>query len=182
MGSPGPRKPGASRQLRHGATACGHGDRRAGDHSRVPHGGARRTTRASACRAGARGLRLRGVRLSLRRFGFSAAAGPRLGRHTREPRAARVARRRRRAHVDDRSLRPQLRLACRRHRWKNAADALGAPLRAHVLSGWQSAYGVNEGGAVLVRPDGMVAARFTHMENDVERALARAFDMFRASA
>ncbi|WP_394838970.1 FAD-dependent oxidoreductase [Pendulispora rubella] len=62
--------------------------------------------------------------------------------------------------------------------WKNAADALGLPLRTHVLSGWQSAYGVKEEGAVLVRPDGVIAARFTQMESDAERALVRAFDIF----
>ncbi|RKH59417.1 FAD-dependent monooxygenase [Corallococcus aberystwythensis] len=35
------------------------------------------------------------------------------------------------------------------------------PLRIHEVQGWQHAYGVGDAGACLVRPDGMVAARWS---------------------
>lgn len=45
------------------------------------------------------------------------------------------------------------------------------PLRVHVVYGWQHAYGVGDGGACLVRPDGMVAARWNEPVPDAEHLL-----------
>ncbi|RKI30796.1 hypothetical protein D7Y27_38615 [Corallococcus sp. AB004] len=57
------------------------------------------------------------------------------------------------------------------------------PLRVHEVHGWQHAYGVGEGGACLVRPDGMVAARWAEPVRDAERVLDGVLEtlLFRAS-
>ncbi len=69
--------------------------------------------------------------------------------------------------------------------WRSAANRQGLPrIDVHVLgediadaegSSWMDVYGVGEGGAVLVRPDGYVAWRATSMPDDPARALADAF-------
>ncbi|MBN8226066.1 FAD-dependent monooxygenase [Corallococcus macrosporus] len=46
------------------------------------------------------------------------------------------------------------------------------PLRVHVVQGWQQAYGVGDGGACLVRPDGMVAARWAEPVGNAEQVLS----------
>ncbi|MDX8534531.1 FAD-dependent monooxygenase [Mesorhizobium sp. VK25A] len=75
-------------------------------------------------------------------------------------------------------------------RWRAAADRLredgGVPLSCHVLGssgdldasggGWSRAYGVGDGGAVLVRPDGFVAWRAPGAETDFEGRLVQALD------
>ncbi|WP_223637183.1 FAD-dependent oxidoreductase [Corallococcus sp. EGB] len=45
------------------------------------------------------------------------------------------------------------------------------PLRVHEVHGWQHAYGVGDVGACLVRPDGMVAARWSEPVVNAESAL-----------
>jgi len=47
------------------------------------------------------------------------------------------------------------------------------PLRTHAIAGhqWRSVYGVEPGGAVLVRPDGHVAWRAVHRVDDLAQAL-----------
>jgi hypothetical protein len=65
-------------------------------------------------------------------------------------------------------------------RWLEASQALaertGLALQAHHVDGWQSAYGVGASGASLVRPDGMVAARWSEAPSDAGRALSEALD------
>ncbi len=66
---------------------------------------------------------------------------------------------------------------------RSVADELGLSLRTHVLGpdgelvpqdrDWAQAFGVHEGGAVLVRPDAMVAWRSPHPAGDLAQALAR---------
>jgi putative polyketide hydroxylase len=69
--------------------------------------------------------------------------------------------------------------------WRSAAGRQGLPrIDVHVVGedvidaeqAWMNAYGVREGGAVLVRPDGYVAWRVASLPDDPARALARAFD------
>ena len=73
--------------------------------------------------------------------------------------------------------------------WKDAAARVAAPTRpalvAHVIGGgeiadpdgaWAPAYGVDDDGAVLVRPDGQVAWRSAGGADDPARALAAAMD------
>ncbi|CAM3954511.1 FAD-dependent monooxygenase [Corallococcus exiguus] len=57
--------------------------------------------------------------------------------------------------------------------WSDAGRRLAErmPLRVHEVQGWQHAYGVGEGGACLVRPDGMVAARWSEPVRDAEQVL-----------
>ena len=68
--------------------------------------------------------------------------------------------------------------------WRSAAGRQGLPrIDVHVIGEdvidpeqvWMNAYGVREGGAVLVRPDGYVAWRVASLPDDPARALARAF-------
>ncbi|GAB2721569.1 FAD-dependent monooxygenase [Kitasatospora kifunensis] len=72
--------------------------------------------------------------------------------------------------------------------WPAAASAVagewGVPLRVHSIGGpdgptdptggWAKAYGVTEAGAVLVRPDGVIAWRSPDAPHDVHAALRRA--------
>ncbi|WP_224371663.1 FAD-dependent oxidoreductase [Hyalangium versicolor] len=62
--------------------------------------------------------------------------------------------------------------------WLEASRALsertGVPLHAHLVDGWQGAYGVGSSGASLIRPDGMVAARWGEASGDAERLLSEA--------
>lgn len=69
-------------------------------------------------------------------------------------------------------------------RWRSATNQKGLPrIDVRVLgedlvdaeNSWMAAYGVEEGGAVLVRPDGYVAWRVASIPADPERALAEAF-------
>lgn len=69
--------------------------------------------------------------------------------------------------------------------WRSAANQNGLPrIDVRVLgedlvdaeNSWTAAYGVEEGGAVLVRPDGYVAWRVASAPADPEYALADAFD------
>lgn len=53
-------------------------------------------------------------------------------------------------------------------------DRTRLPLRIHAVNGWQRAHGVEDEGACLVWPDGMVAARWVGGSQDAERALAEA--------
>lgn len=68
--------------------------------------------------------------------------------------------------------------------WGRAGRRLAErmPLRIHEAPGWQHAYGVGEGGACLVRPDGMVAARWRGPAEDPKHVLAAALEelLFRA--
>ena len=68
--------------------------------------------------------------------------------------------------------------------WRTAASRHGMPrIDVQVLGedvvdpegSWMAAYGVGEGGAVFVRPDGYVAWRVASAPADLERALADAF-------
>src|SRR5690348_13147052 len=58
-----------------------------------------------------------------------------------------------------------------------AADRLGVPLNAHVVgdpqSGFADAYGISQAGAVLVRPDGVVAWRAVDAQTDPEVTMRR---------
>jgi 2-polyprenyl-6-methoxyphenol hydroxylase-like FAD-dependent oxidoreductase len=65
--------------------------------------------------------------------------------------------------------------------WTEAVDALdpGLPVRAEVLEGLDAtlvtdAFGLRAGGATLVRPDGVIAARWVDRPTDVTGALASA--------
>jgi putative polyketide hydroxylase len=62
--------------------------------------------------------------------------------------------------------------------WLDASEALskraGLALQAHRVDGWQSTYGVGASGASLIRPDGMVAARWSEASSDAERMLSEA--------
>jgi hypothetical protein len=74
--------------------------------------------------------------------------------------------------------------------WRAAADRLrkdgGIPLACHVFGAhgdlgdpeerWPHAYGVGDGGAVLVRPDGFVAWRAPSAEIDIEGRLVQVLD------
>jgi len=59
-----------------------------------------------------------------------------------------------------------------------AADQLGVPLEGHVIgdtaTGFSEAYGISRAGAVLVRPDGVVAWRAVGAQSEPGRALRRA--------
>lgn len=75
--------------------------------------------------------------------------------------------------------------------WRSAASQHGLPrINVWVLGedivdsedSWMAAYGVREGGAVLVRPDGYVAWRVASTPTDPERALADAFGQIFARA
>jgi putative polyketide hydroxylase len=76
-------------------------------------------------------------------------------------------------------------------RWRSAARQHGLPgIDVWVLGedivdaedSWMATYGVREGGAVLVRPDGYVAWRVASTLGDPERALADAFGQVFARA
>lgn len=60
--------------------------------------------------------------------------------------------------------------------WSDAGRRLAErmPLRIHEVHGWQHAYGVGDAGACLVRPDGMVAARWSGPVGDLENVLSAA--------
>lgn len=69
--------------------------------------------------------------------------------------------------------------------WRSAAETLHSPkLVAYTIGGelddpdgaWQDAYGVEAGGAVLVRPDGQVAWRSRSAVTDATSVLTMAFD------
>jgi hypothetical protein len=57
--------------------------------------------------------------------------------------------------------------------WSDAGRRLAErrPLRVHEVHGWQHAYGVGDDGACLVRPDGMVSARWHGPVQNLEQAL-----------
>ncbi|NOK19608.1 FAD-dependent monooxygenase [Corallococcus carmarthensis] len=57
--------------------------------------------------------------------------------------------------------------------WRGAGRRLAErlPLRIHEVHGWQHAYGVGDAGACLVRPDGMVAARWSEPVRNAELVL-----------
>ncbi|RKH00773.1 FAD-dependent monooxygenase [Corallococcus carmarthensis] len=57
--------------------------------------------------------------------------------------------------------------------WRGAGRRLAErmPLRIHEVHGWQHAYGVGDAGACLVRPDGMVAARWSEPVRNAEHVL-----------
>ncbi|AUC98869.1 2-polyprenyl-6-methoxyphenol hydroxylase [Bradyrhizobium sp. SK17] len=68
--------------------------------------------------------------------------------------------------------------------WRTAVSQRGLPrIDLHILGedvvdtegNWMDVYGVEDGGAVLVRPDGYVAWRVATLPNDPARALADAF-------
>ena len=59
-------------------------------------------------------------------------------------------------------------------RWIEATRALRPRVAVHLLNGWQSTYGVEPTGATLVRPDGVVAARFERIADDPSGALEHA--------
>ena len=62
--------------------------------------------------------------------------------------------------------------------WSTAAASLRPSVRVERVDGWQTAYGVEPDGAVLVRPDGVVASRLPswsdHASDDLAAALAHA--------
>jgi putative polyketide hydroxylase len=75
--------------------------------------------------------------------------------------------------------------------WRSAANQLGLPeIDVRVLGedlvdpegAWMTAYGVGEGGAVLVRPDSYVGWRVASAPADPARVLADAFGQIMARA
>jgi putative polyketide hydroxylase len=68
--------------------------------------------------------------------------------------------------------------------WRDAAATSKLPIDVHIVgedvldndNEWRTAYGLDEGGAVLVRPDGYVAWRTRALPEDPKRALAAALD------
>jgi putative polyketide hydroxylase len=68
--------------------------------------------------------------------------------------------------------------------WRDAAAASKLPIDVHIIGDdvldhdgeWRAAYGLDEGGAVLVRPDGHVAWRTRALPDDPKQALASALD------
>jgi putative polyketide hydroxylase len=69
--------------------------------------------------------------------------------------------------------------------WRDAAATSKLPIDVHIIgedvldndNEWRTAYGLDEGGAVLVRPDGYVAWRTRSQPDDPKRALAAALDL-----
>ncbi len=63
--------------------------------------------------------------------------------------------------------------------WRAAAEGVAPPVTVQVAGGWQKAYGVGPSDAVLVRPDGIVAARLSaaapapSLRAALDQALAR---------
>jgi Aromatic-ring hydroxylase, C-terminal len=75
--------------------------------------------------------------------------------------------------------------------WRSAAGQHGLPqIDVRVVGedvvdpegAWMAAYGVNEGGAVLIRPDSYVGWRVASAPADPARALAEAFGQIMARA
>ena len=68
--------------------------------------------------------------------------------------------------------------------WRNAAATSKLPIDVHIIGEdvldndheWRTAYGLDEGGAVLVRPDGYVGWRTRSLPDDPNQALASALD------
>jgi 2-polyprenyl-6-methoxyphenol hydroxylase-like FAD-dependent oxidoreductase len=68
--------------------------------------------------------------------------------------------------------------------WRNAGKAMVAPVTTYVVGEdlrdfnqnrkWAAVYGVDTDGAVLIRPDGYVGARWAHAPGDTKKAIADA--------
>src|SRR5258707_5239249 len=58
--------------------------------------------------------------------------------------------------------------------WSDAAHKVGVTAHDTSSADWAAAYGVDDGGAVLVRPDGYVGRRSASMTSDPGKALGEA--------